>query len=87
MAGNSLKKGSITIYPNPAREFINISILESSLQPQLLKIFDLSGRLFLESQINSGTTNKVLINLKSGIYIVQIVSGSIINFVQKLIVN
>jgi uncharacterized repeat protein (TIGR02059 family) len=86
LAGNSLKKGSITIYPNPAREFINISILETSLQPQLLKIFDLSGRLFLESQINSGTSSKVLINLKSGIYIVQVVSGSIINFVQKLIV-
>jgi len=86
LAGNSLKKGSITIYPNPAREFINISILETSMQPQLLKIFDLSGKLFLESQINTGTSNKVLINLKSGIYIVQIVSGNIINFVQKLVV-
>jgi hypothetical protein len=56
------------------------------VQPQLLRIFDLSGTLFLESKINTGTSNKVLINLKSGIYIVQIVSGSIINFVQKLIV-
>jgi len=86
LAGNSLKKGSITIYPNPAREFINISVLETSLQPQLLKIYDLSGKLFLESQITTGTSNKVLINLKSGIYVVQVVSGTIINFVQKLIV-
>lgn len=90
LANNSAKKSTITIYPNPARDYINVSFLEQeiSLESQILRIFDLSGKLCLESILNSGNNNyHVLFNLKSGIYIVQIVSGSIINFVQKLIVN
>jgi hypothetical protein len=90
LANNSAKKSTITIYPNPARDYFNVSFQEQerSLEHQILKIFDLSGKLCLESILNSGNNNyHVLFNLKSGIYIVQIVSGSIINFVQKLIVN
>jgi uncharacterized repeat protein (TIGR02059 family) len=90
LANNSAKKSTINIYPNPARDYINISFHEQeiSLESQILRIFDLSGKLCLESILNSGNNNyHVLFNLKSGIYIVQIVSGSIINFVQKLIVN
>ena len=82
----SIKKGDISIYPNPAREFVNISILETSLEPQILRIIDLSGKLCMESKLNYGNNNKVLINIKSGIYIVQVLSGSIIKFVQKLII-
>jgi hypothetical protein len=84
--GNSLKKGNISIYPNPARDFITISMLETTLEPQILRIFDFSGKLYIENLLNPGTNNNVLIDLKSGIYIVQVVSGSIIKFVQKLIV-
>jgi uncharacterized repeat protein (TIGR02059 family) len=86
LADIPIKKGNIMIYPSPARDFINISILETSLEPQILKIYDFSGKLFIENQLNPGTNSKVLINLNSGIYIAQIVSGSIIKYVQKLIV-
>jgi uncharacterized repeat protein (TIGR02059 family) len=86
LGGNSLKKGNISIYPNPARDFITISMLETTLEPQILRIFDFSGKLYIENLLNPGTNNNVLIDLKSGIYIVQVVSGSIIKFVQKLIV-
>jgi uncharacterized repeat protein (TIGR02059 family) len=90
LANNSAKKSTMTIYPNPAQDYINVSFQEQkiSLESQILRIFDLSGKLCLESILNSGNNNyHVFINLKSDIYIVQIVSGSIINFVQKLIVN
>jgi uncharacterized repeat protein (TIGR02059 family) len=86
LAKNLNKKGNISIYPNPAREFVNISIIETSMESQILKIFDLSGKLCMESQLIAGINNKILINIKSGIYIVQVVSGSAIKFVQKLIV-
>jgi len=86
LAKSSIKKEDISVYPNPAREFVNISILETSLEPQILRIIDLSGKLCIESRLNAGTNNKVLINIKSGIYIVQVLSGSVLKFVQKLIV-
>jgi uncharacterized repeat protein (TIGR02059 family) len=82
----AIKKGDISVYPNPAREYVNISILEASLEPQTLRIFDLSGKLCLESQLNAGTNNKILTDIKSGIYIVHVLSGSVIKFVQKLII-
>jgi uncharacterized repeat protein (TIGR02059 family) len=87
LTNNSIKKGNISIYPNPAREVINVSIKETSLEPQKLRIFDLSGKLCFESKLNSGTNNQILINIKPGIYIVQVISGSVINFVQKLIIT
>ena len=52
---------------------------------KILRIFDFSGKLCLESKLNSGTNNQILINIKPGIYIVQVISGSAISFVQKLI--
>ena len=65
---------------------MNISILETTLESLVLRIFDLSGKLCKESPLNPGTNNKILIDIKSGIYIVQVLSGSVINFVQKLII-
>ena len=34
LVNNSIKKGNISIYPNPAKEVINVSIKETSLEPQ-----------------------------------------------------
>jgi uncharacterized repeat protein (TIGR02059 family) len=81
------KNSSITIYPNPASNYINISTPEPSLEQQILRIFDLGGKLCLENILNPGNSFHVQINLKSGIYIIQVASGSIINIVQKLIIN
>lgn len=84
---NTVKKSNVSIYPNPAINFINISTQEPSLEKQILRIFDLGGKLCLESILNPGNSFNIQINLKSGIYIIQIASGSIINLVQKLVIN
>jgi uncharacterized repeat protein (TIGR02059 family) len=86
LAKISIKKVNITIYPNPAREYINVSMMEPSLDPQILRIFDFAGKLCQESKLNSGTNNKVLINVEPGVYIVQVISGTSIKITQKLIV-
>ena len=87
LAKGTFKKADISFYPNPTREYVNISILETSLEPFILRIFDLSGKLCMESRLNAGTNNKILINIKSGIYIAQILTGPVVKFVQKLIVD
>ena len=79
-------KKNISIYPNPAKEFINISNLEPSAEPQVIRIFDYSGKLCMETRLSASINSKVPINLKSGMYILQIALGPVIKFSQRLIV-
>jgi uncharacterized repeat protein (TIGR02059 family) len=87
LVNKSIKNVNISLYPNPAKEFINVSIKEISSVPQMLRIFDLTGKLYLESKLNSASNNQILISIKPGIYVVQVVSGTVINFSQKLIIT
>ncbi len=79
-------KEKISVYPNPAREFINISNLEPSLGTGIIRIYDFSGKLCMETRLDTGLSNKIPINLKTGIYVVKVEIGSIIRLVQKLVV-
>jgi uncharacterized repeat protein (TIGR02059 family) len=77
----------LTIYPNPATDFINISNPEPSTEDRVLRIYDFSGKLCMEEQLGSDNTNMIPVDLKSGVYVVQIVTGPLIQHVQKLIVH
>jgi uncharacterized repeat protein (TIGR02059 family) len=76
-----------TVSANPVKEYLLIGIINP--QPsivRMMKIFDLSGKLWMEKKLESETSNKVLLELKSGIYILNIEAGSVLKVVQKLIV-
>jgi hypothetical protein len=79
-------KGEITIYPNPASDYINITHLEPSQGVRSVRILDYTGKLCLETALEPDNNN-IPINLKEGVYIVQIVTGNIIKYAQKLIVR
>lgn len=77
----------ISIYPNPARDHLNISI--SNPQPaikRIIRIFDFSGKLCLEKNLETDLSHKVFIDLRPGFYILQLEAGSIVRIVQKLII-
>lgn len=85
----------MTLYPNPVHETINIlfeyninySIQDASKYPQVIRIFDLSGKLYFEKMLKTGVTNiQIPITLKSGIYIVHMISGGLQMSSQKMIV-
>ena len=81
------KKINIIIYPNPAKDFLNISIEEPTLDPYKVSIIDFSGRIVLENSLNSDIKNvQIPINLKTVIYIVTLKSGSLVLYAQKLII-
>ena len=84
---NTESIAAITIYPNPATDFINISNLEPTKESKVLRIFDFAGKLCLEIKLLSEETNRIPVNLKSGIYIVQVVFGPITKYVQKLVIR
>jgi hypothetical protein len=63
-------------------------ILEPSTEPQVLRIFDFSGKLQLETQLEAGVNNiQIPINLISGVYVVQLLKDSLTMFTQKMIVT
>lgn len=79
---------SIVIYPNPARDYFNISIEDPKLQPNIIRIIDLSGRIILTDTMAPGImTVQIPGRLNSGIYIVEMCNGDIILAAKKVIIE
>ena len=85
----------MTISPNHINKIMNIlleysdSILTQidTLSPEIVRVYDLSGKLYIEQVIGTGVTNiKIPINLMSGIYIVSLTAGGRKITSQKIIV-
>jgi hypothetical protein len=88
-------KMKLTIFPNPVHRIINVlieypvtfSVLDASSSPQVVRIFDISGKLFIEKLLVTGVSNiKIPINLKTGIYTVMMFSGGLLMASQKIMV-
>lgn len=85
----------MTISPNHVHKIMNallvysgdITALATSLMPQLVRIYDTSGKLFVEKALATGITNfKIPLNLSKGVYIVKILAGGLELSSQKMIV-
>jgi uncharacterized repeat protein (TIGR02059 family) len=90
-----LEEMQMTIYPNPAHDLVNFTFkyptVSQTQDPlfstSVLRILDSSGRMVLEQKMDPMIENLQLpINYKSGIYIVQVVSGGLTVSTGKLIV-
>ncbi|MBE9510954.1 MAG: discoidin domain-containing protein, partial [Bacteroidetes bacterium] len=82
------EKRNIIIYPNPAQKFFNISIEELTLEPNVIRLIDLFGKIVFEDSLEPGIKNIQIPNyLNTGIYIVELRSGSSILDAQKLMIN
>ncbi len=82
------KKSLIRLFPNPAREQVNISITVSARDKAIWQIHDLGGRTLMQGSINldNGTTNIPVdvSRLPRGMYVVS-VQGTIVNQQLQLI--
>jgi hypothetical protein len=77
----------VLIYPNPASDYINLSIIDPNMKPDDLRIRDLFGKTVFERVLNPNNQNvQIPITLKSGIYAVDLILGKLTLFSQKLIV-
>lgn len=74
---NLFEDKKLTIYPNPARNQINLSF-ENNLEKAKLKVISILGQTVLEKQNLSGTDFNIDVsNLSWGIYIINIVDGNL----------
>ncbi len=84
----SYEEQPVKLYPNPAFEYVNIKIDDSSIKPDFIRIVSLSGREVLHNKLNPDDRDlRIPLNLKRGIYIVQMGSGDLTLYTQKLVVN
>ena len=65
---------SITIFPNPVLDVVNINLNEILLYPINIKVLDFHGNAIMERKVDSGVgfTKLDITNLKPGPYILMI---------------
>ncbi|HET8962605.1 MAG TPA: T9SS type A sorting domain-containing protein, partial [Chitinophagales bacterium] len=75
-------KNAITIYPNPASEYIIISGEINA--GALLKIYSADGRVVLQEKINTTNTKVNISILPSGVYVIQLIEDGWVKYSEKL---
>jgi Putative flagellar system-associated repeat/Secretion system C-terminal sorting domain/Right handed beta helix region len=84
-SGNTNK--NVIIFPNPAKSYVNISILEPAIKPDKVRLIDVSGKVVLEVKLNPDNKNvKIPLSINSGLYIVELEGGNLVLFSQNLVV-
>ncbi len=68
-----LEQNTITVYPNPTANYINISIDEIGFD-DAYSIYDVSGKKVIQGQIISSSTRVDLTEYPSGIYLVKVLN-------------
>jgi OmpA-OmpF porin, OOP family len=81
---NENLKGKVTIYPNPAQDFVSIDIPTNYQNPQL-SIYNLTGQLISQQQITSNQQIPISA-LGNGMYIFVIQSGDKVIGRQRVVV-
>ncbi|MFA5541910.1 MAG: T9SS type A sorting domain-containing protein [Bacteroidales bacterium] len=63
------EKASLKVYPNPARDFINVDIEADRFSSSEIELFDIQGRLVKKSKLNAQIGNRIDVsNLNPGAY-------------------
>ncbi len=83
LSTNEMDKNNFTMYPNPAKDFVNIDKLPKNSS---VKITDTSGKLIYNSVSKNDTEKINTGNFTNGLYFIQISDGKKIS-IQKLIIR
>ncbi|MCQ2279826.1 MAG: T9SS type A sorting domain-containing protein [Bacteroidales bacterium] len=77
LISNEIKQSNIIVYPNPLRDklFIKLNHWDKT-QNTTCQIFDMNGKLVLKKKVTEETVQINVNNLKSGNYIIEIVSSN-----------
>lgn len=79
---NPSQSNLLKVFPNPAKGFVNVEVAETSN----LKILDITGKLFVEKTVEAGK-HSIKLNMKSGIYMLQVAGQNKSVSTTKLIVE
>lgn len=87
---NIIENNSISIYPNPATDNINIQFVEGEYNQAIVLIRDISGRTIMTkplTEIKQGYTEYINVSsFVTGNYLVSIISGNKVLITEKIII-
>jgi hypothetical protein len=84
---NSQNEQIIILYPNPSHNDLTVLREGPSLTYQSLRIIDFGGKIVFQDLLDEGVESKNFpLNLKSGVYIIQVLSDRLIVAATKLII-
>jgi hypothetical protein len=64
-----------------------VAAITTAFTPEIVRISDIGGKLMVEKLISTGATSaKIAVNLKSGIYIVEIYGNALLRTSEKMII-
>lgn len=85
--GKSDDEVSFILYPNPATDVINISLLDPASEKEYIRVVNISGETIAQEKIDPGAVSKQIpINVRAGFYIVQLISDGKCIGSEKLVV-
>jgi len=85
--GTETSEGGISVYPNPATDYITVKLQESFTTDLTLRITDMTGKVYLVSRLDHDTyIYTVPFKLMSGFYIIQILEKNAVIYAQKLLI-
>ena len=81
-------KSIIAIYPNPANNFINISVaIEKTSDLFTLSVYDLLGRQVLQDKLTEGLNMVNVDQLEAGVYLFKISGGAFDHHFEKVMIH
>jgi len=82
---DNLANGAVTIYPNPATNFISIS---NTVKIDMIQIIDIEGRVVItKSAVNNDNMNNIDVSsLAKGSYFVKVIANGKVD-IQKIVVQ
>lgn len=77
-----------TIYPNPTSDIVHIRYSENAIEPDFVRLLDLSGKVIYNMGLSSGREELVInLDYPSGMYLIQLhlINGD--NIIRKLLIK
>ena len=76
-------------YPNPASDFVTVSLKDSTNSISTISVYDVLGKMILQKKANDAVTTDTvdLSSVNPGIYFIEVQTDNNNKIVKKLLVN
>lgn len=78
---------NLTLYPNPAADFVVLSVRDSNIQNMTYLLYDMQGKLIENKKLNSNQTSLSMADLANDIYFIKVLENDSELKVFKIIKN
>lgn len=74
---NGAENSKLTLFPNPAKDVLNVEISNAEFKATLIEIVGIDGKVALRTVLNNTKNSITLSTLSKGIYLLRSINGTI----------